>query len=1663
MNKYFVFKIADTDLSTVMSGDEPNTELIEALHSLGVDFLGFGTENPSNTYLRWWHKNQSTERPKGYTTDHILKANKALIESGFNPTNIRHNLILSFPEATDADVRSMALLAFASPQYNSMPFYFGNGWGNNRFDRTFDVAASFLSSIDNAQYAWTFSLEPEEQIGSVDLADYFYVARGTPEYMVRREFRFLRYIDERLPSWIAQYAHPNFTSFYRYAQKEFLSRYFGDDDVRKAIVAWQSPSESEEVKALSSILEYYCRQFPQKSALQLLFVLKAHMVSLEMLSFIDYKKKIGQNKLLPLELEECGVGSLFAVGDEFTKPGSFDPAEAIENFRKAVLTARITEQIAPYCSRKDMPFIAEAYRDKDSSMEDKMAEVRAFTEDEKVLTIIRNELFIDEERQEGVEREGYVKRISYPDSQAFENLRHLYVNEDDEYLFDMVVHRMNEKKIDLPAAVQELCCERMEISEREYKLYVKAAKEYMKHRVYYCESGLISQLRSNNALRRSESLKAILDKMETEDDPLIIKNIALLLKDLARGEGLLQVGAFITNSGVIVKLQKALNMQEEHGVFCPGQRLSLFGYDLHNTQRLRLFKEELKKVSPKTCLSTVEEKIFAKGDWVVFRIEGGRISLKGTRAYEDATVKGYSQKMRFGDNVELFSIYIGRLAQTLDKHRMQVVWEIKEFCDAVGERPYLRAMLLDEEEFLYSVPILKMTHDDPDTIPLFMARGIEHFYNAWWMMSGELGEKGRIDNALFVKVGKRLHKGETESTLVSKAINTFLEEEEAEEIVSAETWSKIEETAVSLGMIDNLNEYLEKEGGISGLRRRPISRREAVRFLAGFGVDERFIRYFRMARGTYFPNLMREEKFYSQTEGYPLNQFKNDIEKHNASLKYPLPGGALEQLKKGLDIIGGPQRLLLPMQRNTINNYLIFFGDTPVGYGLRGTMSHDARSLLNIILADTKFARTLSREKDQKPTVLFVDEASSSATSLYLCELVVKAFKPDVIYRTSNICQRTADTQRMLQQYGVVDHVEKNGLWPLEDINDMFHGIYLDLRGRGRKQISYKKLITRFWAKQQKITPHMCRADYIAGLEEMNGYLDEFIEEHAALFEFVDDVPSIRHDPQDIKRAMVKNMIEERTSELSRVLIHDSYYTCAGVSEVDFIGCYILRDGLAAIVERFGGKPSIKRELKDLYKKFKYADQAIQAERCMKTQKETVQNFVKVSDAFIHGNMADLVKRYLAGIIDFAQLEDEFYSRYQEQLTDSYMEKTVYEDKEGRALYAVTRNDYRQYSGRFFKAEALLAGLSSSDEHMRMIAEKEKTRLEDMARRLERFLNMNKGSQNRHVRDICEIAEENLKEIRDVLNQPSRPESVGFSLSEIVEDYVNNRRSEFIGKANKLIIISNEISGLKDSVGAEALKHEDPTVRIEDRVKNITALIDGLHKRGISVDMTSITGFLKKNIDQFEADALIASIIIRARQARKNNQKFILGLETDWIPGIKEIGYGTQHDAINLLMCRIDELYEAMRSIGLDNVVIVHKASEELGDALSREVQKTQNRFSNVVILASDKTVKLSNFKPFMEAEDGNRPFIAVIDPRYLEEWYKANKGSTKQLDINIIKMLYIALELAAGKENPEIPPISSYDKKHRIVILLPKAEPKDYQKELLDIYKAREKALQAA
>lgn len=529
LQKYFTFKIADTDITTLMKNGKPYKKYIKGLHDIGVNFIGFGTENPSDILLKRWKK-AFNGKDKGYSTDDILSVNAELLKSDYNPTSIRHNIMFSHPDSTMDEVKSAMLLIYLSPQYNSIYNYFGNGWGNNREERTFDVPGSFCSSIDHAQYCRTYDMKKIEKIGDIIISKYFYIADKTPEYKIRREFRFLKYIDERIPLFCIKYGHP---TFYRYAQKNFLKENIGEEDVKKAVHYWRYKSNQKELNCLGLIFGQYRFLFPEIDLLDIIFLVKAHMVSLGKLSFIEFYKSLRDIRNLPVYLEECNVGKFLDQGDNLMVPGSFSPICSIRCFSKAAFMSRIIEKVRTPSKRDSLIIncLAENVFDKRRNKSDLL---RIINQIKNVIlkNAMKYELQSYNKHEKSLEKEGYLSRVSYPDQQKFGYLRHLYVTEKDKEIFFKVVDEMNVNKLDFSATIKKLICKRLSITLQEYPSFIRAVNEYKKNSLYYCKGGIFDRLKSDDKTQQYYAKNSLIKEIKNEDNPYILNNARLLLKDL---------------------------------------------------------------------------------------------------------------------------------------------------------------------------------------------------------------------------------------------------------------------------------------------------------------------------------------------------------------------------------------------------------------------------------------------------------------------------------------------------------------------------------------------------------------------------------------------------------------------------------------------------------------------------------------------------------------------------------------------------------------------------------------------------------------------------------------------------------------------------------------------------------------------------------------------------------------------------------------------------------------------------------------------------------------------------------------------------------------------------------------------------------------------------
>jgi galactokinase/mevalonate kinase-like predicted kinase/radical SAM superfamily enzyme YgiQ (UPF0313 family) len=211
-----------------------------------------------------------------------------------------------------------------------------------------------------------------------------------------------------------------------------------------------------------------------------------------------------------------------------------------------------------------------------------------------------------------------------------------------------------------------------------------------------------------------------------------------------------------------------------------------------------------------------------------------------------------------------------------------------------------------------------------------------------------------------------------------------------------------------------------------------------------------------------------------------------------------------------------------------------------------------------------------------------------------------------------------------------------------------------------------------------------------------------------------------------------------------------------------------------------------------------------------------------------------------------------------------------------------------------------------------------------------------------------------------------------------------------------------------------------------------------------------------------DSERAFGSLIVLARKAKREGQKLIIGLETEWIPAIND-KRSLQSAAVGGLLQDIEAIGAELEAMGHDNVEVVRGGSGSLAGAVLGEAGRTQTNMRNIVIIASAATIYSESFAPFRSADTGDRPFLAGVDPAELVKLYgRFGESPTGQLHVALKDILMLTVWLASGKEPPKLPMIVSYDKNLRLVIFMPKAEPMDYEK-LKSTYMAERAALAAA
>jgi len=265
----------------------------------------------------------------------------------------------------------------------------------------------------------------------------------------------------------------------------------------------------------------------------------------------------------------------------------------------------------------------------------------------------------------------------------------------------------------------------------------------------------------------------------------------------------------------------------------------------------------------------------------------------------------------------------------------------------------------------------------------------------------------------------------------------------------------------------------------------------------------------------------------------------------------------------------------------------------------------------------------------------------------------------------------------------------------------------------------------------------------------------------------------------------------------------------------------------------------------------------------------------------------------------------------------------------------------------------------------------------------------------------------------------------------IVDGRTNNLRSEVTRIANEVIAEHAEFIMPQSGPFKRTLMSEEMTTA--EMIFRLHDLLGYVKEKGITHDELSV---LEDGLKRLEPNGIFGSVIKMAISARNEDQKAILYFQEDWNAALGRQGY--RNDVLQILEQEIKTIPAALRKMGLDKYVEVKFVTAQELSALAG----IKGKF--VTIIGARDTID-----PLAERfmRDEETPFFAAIDTAKLVKEYEESRADpAKVLDINIMEMVCLALELAAGKApGPKIPLIDSYDPQKRYVRFLPSATPVNY------------------
>ncbi|MBN1526726.1 MAG: hypothetical protein JW919_03985 [Candidatus Omnitrophica bacterium] len=255
-----------------------------------------------------------------------------------------------------------------------------------------------------------------------------------------------------------------------------------------------------------------------------------------------------------------------------------------------------------------------------------------------------------------------------------------------------------------------------------------------------------------------------------------------------------------------------------------------------------------------------------------------------------------------------------------------------------------------------------------------------------------------------------------------------------------------------------------------------------------------------------------------------------------------------------------------------------------------------------------------------------------------------------------------------------------------------------------------------------------------------------------------------------------------------------------------------------------------------------------------------------------------------------------------------------------------------------------------------------------------------------------------------------------------------------------------------------------PDVELKERLDEALKILGQLNIFELPDKVRKDTDFIRRNSEFIEPDSVISAFIslgwrrpddllrlLRLQGYKTHHgtgKKAIVAIETDWVHNLDD-ATSMEKNIFGPLLSNIKSMQDYLQYKGCDEVEVVYAGAGELADDIMKRIggNKEDADFSNVLVLASKKTLASESFAAIVGAKGDRKPYIAEVDTAGLDRWYGENNVSTELPDIRILSMLDIALDFFAGRQLPDVSIVKRCDRKNRIITLEPAAAPVNVEK----------------